>query len=171
MISKESIKIYHKENWWLIFETSPNNNKEVKNMDMNTIEESFPDGLKDQLLGNEKVSYFSYISYKGGCLSSSSRDEYWIALTNKRVLYKAKVKEEDTNTFIEKDGVLPLDKISFIEVTDVKKSGCGSSQVYELRISSSGGTVRIPLPTKEKGYEIRKKYSEVVEKIENKEKQ
>jgi hypothetical protein len=23
MISKESIKIYHKENWWLLFETSP----------------------------------------------------------------------------------------------------------------------------------------------------
>ena len=143
-------------------------------MDMNTIEESFPDGLKNQLLGKEEVSYFSYISYKGGCLSSSSRDEYWIALTNKRVLYKAKVKEEGTNILIEKDGVLPIDKISFIEVTDVKKpgcAGCASTQVYELRISSSGGTVRIPLPTKEKGYEIRKKYSEVVEEIGKKEKQ
>ena len=143
-------------------------------MDINTIEEGLPDGLKNQLLGNEKVYYFSYISYKGGCLSSSSRDEYWIALTNKRVLYKAKVKEEDTNTLIEKDGILPIDKISFIEVTDVKESGCGgcsSAQVYELRISTSGGTIRIPLPTKEKGYEIRKKYSEVVEKIKNKEKQ
>jgi hypothetical protein len=139
-------------------------------LSLDIINEGFPEEFKSQLLNNEKVHYFSYISYKGGCLSSSSREEYWIALTNNRVIYKTKILEEK-NKMVEKHGVLPLDKISFIEVTDVKQtSGCGSAQTYELRISTSGGTVRIPLPNKEKGYEIRRIYTDIAEKDKKKSK-
>jgi len=129
--------------------------------------ETLPQELSSQMLPNEDVYYFSFISYKGGCLSSSSRDEHWIALTNKRVLYKAKV-TEDTKT-VEKEGVLPLDKISFIEVTEIKESdgcgGCNSTAYNAIRISTSGGTILIPVPTKEKGNEIRNTFQHVLEEL------
>lgn len=72
---------------------------------------------------------------------------------------------EDNKNFVEKDGILPLEKISFIEVTEGQSGGCGCStaKVFQLRISSSGGTVVIPIPTKEKGHEIRKVYSQIAE--------
>jgi hypothetical protein len=128
--------------------------------------ETLPGDLATQLLPNEEVFYFSYISYKGGCFSSSSKDEHWIALTNKRVLYKAKVTE--TEKTIQKEGVLPIDKISFIEVTDVNESkgcGCNSVQYYALRISTSGGTITLPVPTKEKGNEIRNTFQHIIEEL------
>ena len=130
--------------------------------------EALPQALSGQLLANEDVFYFSYIAYKGGCLSSSSRDEHWISLTNKRVLYKAKVSEADKT--VEKEGVLPIDKISFIEVTQVTKDkggcvGCGKESYHGLRISTSGGTIVIPVPTKEKGDEIRNTFQHVIEEL------
>jgi hypothetical protein len=129
--------------------------------------EELPQELARQLLPKEDVYYFSYISYKGGCFSSSSKDEHWIALTNKRVLYKAKITE--ANKTVEKEGVLPLDKISFIEVTDVKKDdgcgGCNKVSYYALQISTSGGTVVIPVPTKEKGNEIRNTFQHIIEEL------
>ncbi|MFA5267547.1 MAG: hypothetical protein WC379_06210 [Methanoregula sp.] len=126
--------------------------------------EALPVGLATQLLPSELVFYFSYISYKGGCLSSSSKDEHWIALTNKRVLYKAKVTE--TEKTIEKEGVLPIDKISFIEVTDVRETkGCNSVQYYALRISTSGGTIVLPVPTRDKGNEIRNTFQHIIEEL------
>lgn len=134
------------------------------------IYEGLPDEVSSQLMSKEEVYYFSYISYKGGCGSSGARQNYWIALTNKRVLYKAKILEEKLK-YVEKDGILPLDKISFVEVSEVKDTkgcGCSSAKVFQLRISSSGGTVIIPIPTKEKGYEIRKVYSEITEEMKTK---
>ena len=123
--------------------------------------------LANQLLPNEDVFYFSYISYKGGCFSSSSKDEHWISLTSKRVLYKAKV-SENTKT-VEKEGVLPIDKISFIEVTEVKDEqgcgGCNNITYFALRISTSGGTIVIPVPTKDKGNEIRNTFQNVIEEL------
>lgn len=131
-------------------------------MTLITIEEGLPEELTIQLMSDEKVHYFSYISYEGGCLSSSSRDEHWIALTNKKVIYKAKLIEEAKT--IEKNGILPLPKTSFVEVTDVQNSsGCTTVQNYYLVISTSGGKVEIPIPTKEKGFEIRRVYSEIIE--------
>jgi len=139
-------------------------------MELETIEEGLPEELQSQLTKGEKVYYFSYITYKGGCGSSSSREDYWIALSNKRVLYKAKIMEENDKKIVEKEGVLPLEKVSFIEVTDIKDTtGCATSRVFELRISTSGGTVKIPVPTKEKGNEIRKVFLEVHEHHKNKE--
>jgi hypothetical protein len=131
-------------------------------MSIQRITEGLPNELTMQLLPQEEVYYFSYISFDGGCFSSSSRNNYWIALTNKRVLYKTKVMETN-NIFTEKDGILPLDKVSFIEVTEQTNKGCSPTKSYQLRISSSGGTSIIPIPTKEKGYEIRKVYSEIID--------
>ena len=126
---------------------------------------TLPNELGNQLLPNEDVFYFSYISYKGGCLSSSSRDEHWIALTGKRALYKAKVTEGEKT--VGKEGVLPLEKISFIEVTNVTDKtgcmGCNTVTYFALRISTSGGTVDIPVPTKEKGNEIRNIFQHIIE--------
>lgn len=128
------------------------------------IKEELPIGIKSQLLIDEDVYYFSYITSKGGCLSSSSRDEYWIALTNKRAIYNTKIFENEKT--VERNGILPLEKISFIEVSDKKvSSGCSSVQSYNLLISTSGGAINIPIPTKEKGYEIRSAYSEIMESI------
>lgn len=133
-------------------------------MVLKAITDGLPDELKIQLMSGENVYYFSYISFNGGCQSSSSRDEHWIALTNKKVIYKAKIIEKKDLKIIEKNGILPLDKISFIEVTDEKsKSGCSETQSYSLIISTSGGAVNIPIPTKMKGFEIRKIYSEIIE--------
>lgn len=134
------------------------------NMSLSPITEGLPDELRMQLLTEEQVYYFSYIAFKGGCLSSSSRSNYWISLSNKRILYKAKVSENNNQKLVEKDGIIPLDKISFMEVSEEStKSGCGCSNVkaFHLKIGSSGNTVVIPLPTKDKGYEVRKVYSEI----------
>ena len=78
-------------------------------------DEELPEILKSQLLPSEKVHYFSYIAFEGGCWSSSNLREHWIALTNKRVLYKSKVIQEN-GLLVETDGLLPLEKVSFIEV-------------------------------------------------------
>ncbi len=136
-------------------------------MALEIIKAGLPDELKTQLMVGENVYYFSYISSNGGCLSSSSRDEHWIALTDKKVVYNTKVIEDQKT--VEKNGILPLAKISFVEVTDEKSrsgcTGCISTQSYNLIISTSGGAVNIPIPTKEKGFEIRKVYSEIIEAI------
>jgi hypothetical protein len=134
-------------------------------MAISPITEGLPGELTMQLLGQEQVYYFSYISFTGGCGSSSSRENYWIALTNKRVLYKTKILEGNQK-YVERDGIVPLDKVSFIEVSEGQiPSGCSTAKAYQLRISSSGGTSIIPIPTKEKGYEIRKVYSEIIELV------
>jgi len=129
---------------------------------------ALPNEVEKQLLPNEDVFYFSYISYKGGCWSSSSRAEHWIALTGKRALYKAKVTEGEK--IVEKEGVLPLEKISFIEVTKITDKegcmGCNSKTNYALRLSTSGGTVSIPMPTKEKGDEIRNVFQHIIEEFQ-----
>lgn len=115
-------------------------------------------------MNTEKVYYFSFIAFRGGCGSSGQKENYWLALTDKRVIYKTKVAElkGKLENLIEKDGDLPFGKISFLEVSEAKEAkGCSSQQVFHLRLSTSGGTVIIPIPTKEKGYEIRKIYTEL----------
>lgn len=129
-------------------------------MTLKPVEEGIPTDLSLQLMSNEKVYYFSFIVSKGGCGGSGKKENFWICLTNKRVLYKTKIIEG--KAFIEKDGILPFDKISFLEVSESQEpSGCGSKKGFQLRISTSGGALIIPIPTKEKGYEIRQIYSEL----------
>ncbi|MBA2619676.1 MAG: hypothetical protein H0U87_00595 [Acidobacteria bacterium] len=129
-------------------------------MELIQIKEGLPSDVTMQLMSNEAVYYFSYISFQGGCGSNQTSTNHWIALSNNRVLYKTKVQENQT--FIEKDGILPFDKISFIEVSEVQVSqGCSQKKSFQLRISTSGGTLVIPIPTKEKGYEIRGVFTEL----------
>ena len=123
-------------------------------MTLTEITEGLPSDLKMQLMSSEKVFYFSFIPFTGGCGGSGLKDNYWISLTDKRVIYKTKVMED--KSFIEKDGILPFDKISFLEVSEAQ-GGC------QLRISTSGGTLIIPIPSKQKGYEIRQVYSELTQ--------
>lgn len=130
-------------------------------MALNSITTGIPSDLAMQLTSNEKVYYFSFISLTGGCFGSGKKDNYWIALTDKRVLYKTKVMEG--KVFVEKDGILPFEKISFLEVSEQSSQGCGQVKAFQLRISTSGGALIIPIPTKEKGYEIRQVYTELNE--------
>lgn len=121
--------------------------------------DSVPANVTSQLTEGEEVYYFSYITFEGGCGSSSPRAEHWIAITNDRVLYKTNINEN--NKMVTRDGIIPIRKISFMEVTEVTQSGCSSKKGYALRISSSGGVIAIPIPTKQKALEIRKVYSEI----------
>lgn len=133
---------------------------------------ALPGSVTAQLLKNENVYYFSYIAFKGGCSGSESLENHWIALTDKRILYKSKISENSNTKLIEKNGVIPFEKISFLEIaSSEQKQGCGGDlHSYELRIGSSGGVTVIPIPTEEKGFEIRKFYMEVLEILKEKEK-
>ncbi len=136
-------------------------------MTLAAITTGLPDDVTSQLMAAEKVYYFSFIAFKGGCGSNEQKENYWLALTDRRVMYKTKVSELKGNleNFVEKDGDLPFDKISFIEVSEGQEAkGCNTTKTFQLRISTSGGTIVIPIPTKEKGYEIRKTYSELSHK-------
>lgn len=136
-------------------------------MPLSEITTGLPPEVSTQLLPNEKVYYFSFIAFNGGCASSKPKENYWLALTDRRVMYKTKMLDlkGSLQNFIERDGDLPFEKISFIEVSEGQESnGCSSQQAFQLRISTSGGTVAIPIPSKEKGYEIRKVYSELSHK-------
>jgi len=133
-------------------------------MALTEINTGLPPEVTSQLMATEKVYYFSFITFKGGCGSSGQQDNYWLVLTDRRVMYKTKVSElkDKTEHFFERNGDLPFEKISFIEVSEVQTSkGCNTEKAFQLRISTSGGTIAIPVPTKEKGYEIRRIYSEL----------
>ncbi|MFY0631185.1 MAG: PH domain-containing protein [Flavobacteriaceae bacterium] len=129
-------------------------------MALKEITEGLPHEVSNQLMSNERVYYFTYIVSEGGCGSSGEKDKYWLALTETRVMYKTKFTDNSRNSkkkVIERDGDLPFSKISFIEVSE----GLSVDSLFELRISSSGGTIIIPIPTKAKGNEIRRIYSEL----------
>ena len=130
-------------------------------MKLEQINEGLPKELTNQLMSNESIFYFSYLSMSGGCGGGGKKEDYWIALSDKRVLYKTKVLEQNKN-YVERDGIIPFEKISFIEVSEAKTAqGCSTSKGFVLNISSSGGQAIIPIPTKEKGHEIRQVYSEL----------
>ena len=130
---------------------------------------ALPLSLTAQLLEKEDVYYFSYLILEkndGGCCGVNSRSDFWIALTNKRVIYKAKIREDSNTKLIERNGVIPFDKISSIEISHSEEStGCSNTESYELIIGSSGSQIIIPIPTEEKGFEIRKIYIEILEML------
>ena len=133
-------------------------------MPLEEIKTGLPLDLTSQLMTTEKVYYFSFIAFKGGCGSAGQKENYWLALTDKRVIYKTKVAElkEKLQSLVERDGDLPFGKISFIEVSEAQEAkGCSTQKVFHLRLSTSGGTIIIPLPTKEKGYDVRRIYTEL----------
>ena len=82
-----------------------------------------PLDFTNQLMPAEKVYYFSFIAFQGGCGSSGQKENYWLAMTDKRVMYKTKVSElkGKMQNLVERDGDLPFEKISFIEVSEWRK--------------------------------------------------
>ncbi len=126
-----------------------------------------PANVVCQLLNDEKVYYFSFLSLdNGGCLNvKATTEHYWICLTDKRILYKAKIQEGDNSKLIERNGIIPFDKISYLEITDKKEDyGCmGKTACFDLKVGNSGGVIGIPIPTERKGFEIRKIYMELLE--------
>lgn len=131
---------------------------------------ALPLSVTSQLLRDEKVYYFSYLilENKGGCMSSSARADYWIALTDKRLLYKAKVKNNDEHVqLIEKNGIVLLDKIGSLEIVKIEENlGCAGTDInYALNVGSVGNNVYILLPNESKGFEIRKTYMELTEAL------
>ena len=135
-------------------------------------QDTLPLSLTSQLLEKEDVYYFSYLiveSNDGGCFGSNSRSDFWISLTDKRIIYKAKIRENNNTKLIEKNGVIPFDKISSVEISHSEEStGCSNIESYELIIGSSGSQIVIPIPTEEKGFEIRKIYMEILEILKKK---
>ncbi|MEA3189492.1 MAG: hypothetical protein QOD77_74 [Thermoplasmata archaeon] len=120
----------------------------------------YPADLTNQLGSSEQVHFFSWLATKGGCFGlATKRDEYWIALTNQRVLYRAMVRDEANKRTIEREGMVPFSKVSGIEVTNVKADGCAGGKSSALKIGSSGGEVMIPVVNREKGLEVRNAYS------------
>ena len=136
-------------------------------MALTEIKTGLPLDLTNQLMSAENVYYFSFIAFKGGCGSSGQKENYWLAMTDRRVMYKTKVSElkGKLQNLVERDGDLPFEKISFIEVSEAQEAnGCSSQKAFHLRLSTSGGTLVIPIPTKEKGYEVRRIYTELSQK-------
>lgn len=144
----------------------------ISMQDLKIIERAeLPTTVVFNLIEEENVYYFSYLCFKDeGCFGGGSRSDYWICLTDKRILYKAQTKDSTDNKLSEKQGFIPFEKISFIEVVKADSNegcGCSGSTYYELRVGSSGGQVIIPIPTEMKGYEIRKIYTLVSNKKED----
>ncbi|HIH04076.1 MAG TPA: hypothetical protein HA263_09620 [Methanoregulaceae archaeon] len=132
-------------------------------MELATITEGLPAELTNQLLPSEAVYYFTYLS-RSGCLSNSwSKSDFWLALTQKRLIYKTNVVVNNIKSI--REGVLPFDKISFIEVKDTKHgcSGCSMAPTKFLMVSASGGTVEIPVASAEKGNEIKNLYQQLAD--------
>jgi len=120
----------------------------------------YPMDLTSQLGVGEQVRFFSYLATKGGCFGlAAKRDEYWIALTDRRILYRAMVR--DNKQTIERDGLIPFDKISHVEVAQATQSGCGGGKSFVLKVGASGGEVQIPIVSREKGLEVRNAYAKL----------
>jgi hypothetical protein len=124
--------------------------------------EGLPSDLIKQLSADEKIYFFSPVDFKGGCLESGGKGNYWAALTDKRLLYHAKVKEGDA--YLEREGILNLKNITSVEMAEGKPSGCMASKYWELRVNASGAIIGLPFPNKQKGLEVRAIYYELTER-------
>jgi hypothetical protein len=126
-----------------------------------------PTEFTSQLSEGENVYFFSPLETQGGCLGfGSSSGNFWVGLTDKRVLYHAKVKEG--NSYFERDGILLLKNISSLEISETQLPGCLGTSIlapksWELRINAQGGIIGLPFANKEKGNEMRSIYHELTQ--------
>ena len=126
--------------------------------------DGLPSDLVKQLNANEKLYFFSPVVFKGGCLGMGGGGNFWAALTDKRLLYHAKV--EEGNGFVEREGILQLKNISSMEMIEAKPKGCLSflsKSYWELRVNAQGAVIGLPFPNKQKGLEVRAIYYELVD--------
>jgi len=124
--------------------------------------EGLPSDLVKQLNADEKIYFFSPVIFKGGCLGLGGGGNFWAALTDKRLLYHAKVTEG--NGSFEREGVLQLKNISSMEMIEAQPKGCLGflSKHWELRVNAQGSVIGLPFPNKQKGLEVRAIYYELV---------
>jgi hypothetical protein len=124
--------------------------------------EGLPSDLVKQLNADEKIYFFSPVVFTGGCLEGGSKGDYWAALTDKRLLYHAKVKEGQA--YVEREGILQLPNITSVEMVEAQASGCFAKPFWELRVNAQGAIIGLPFPSKQKGLEVRAIYYELTEK-------
>lgn len=133
-----------------------------RNMPVEIKREGLPEDLTKQLNADEKLYFFSPVTFQGGCLSFLSKGDFWAALTDKRFLYHAKVKEAEA--YVEREGTLQLKNISGIEIVEVQPKGCLAQKYWELRVNAQGAVFGIPFPNRQKGLEIRSIQQELTER-------
>ena len=127
-------------------------------MPLKPITEGLPEDFASQLTPNETAYYFSFITLTGGCSGNGEKENHWIGITDKSIVFKTKVM--DGKKLFEKEAKIPFDKIGLIELSESQDAqGCRLKKGFQLRISTPSGTLIFPVPTKEKCYEIRKAYA------------
>lgn len=137
-----------------------------------------PKELNDLLEDGEDCYYYSPVAFKGGCLSFVEKTNYWVALSDKRLLYRAKIKTSDSTVqhYYEREGTIPFEKISHIEVGETTQSGCIESEAlgcmtnkyWGVNINVQGAIIHIPLPNKGDGSTLRALFYQIQEEKENK---
>lgn len=115
--------------------------------------QQLPPELRSKFQPGEVVHHFAYIDAKGGCAEGSTAKQ-WIAITDRRVLFEASVKDGDQSptTFKHQTGSIPMSKVSYVgTATSAESEGCGCAMAHhsQLRINSSGGQIILAIPTKE----------------------
>ncbi len=123
-------------------------------MALTPISLGLPADLTSQLVSDEIVYYYSYSATVGGCLTKGKRYNNYIALTNKRFIYST---PDFENNFQTKKGFTPIHNIAFMEVD---KDGL---RTY-LHVNTTGGSIKILMPTEERGGEIRRVFFELTNK-------
>ena len=127
-------------------------------MPLKPITEGLPEDFAIQLTPSETVYYFSFIALIGGCNGKGKKENHWIGITDKSIVFKTKVM--DGKKLFEKEAKIPFEKIGLIELSESQDAnGCRLTKGFQIRIRTPSATLIIPLPTKEKCYEIRKAYA------------
>jgi len=126
--------------------------------------DELPQEQAAKLLKGEIAYHFGYIAAKGGCLSSSSANQ-WIMITNQRVLFEAAVKEGEGlgAKFVHQSGSIPMAKVSFVGTSHLEtKEGCSQKKTTTLKINSSGGEVVLAVPSQEEAGRIQGVIDEII---------
>jgi len=123
-----------------------------------------PDDPRSKLREGEGVFHFGYIDVEGGCANPSSAKQ-WIMVTDKRIVYEATVKEGEgmSAKFNHQSGFIPMAKVSFVGTTTVQQpEGCTPTRTTLLTINSSGGQIRLAIPTRKEAARIQEVIDEIL---------
>jgi hypothetical protein len=129
------------------------------------ITKKIPSDIRSELQRGETAYHFEFIPFKGGCLSPGGSDEDWLLVTDRRVLYEASIEitEGSTQIYARRSGDIPLSKVSYVETTTFNKwEGCTNIKGSLLVIASSGGRIKIPVPTEEQALRVRRAINELI---------
>lgn len=113
-----------------------------------------PPAVTARLLPGERVRHFTYLP-QDGWLAVAGGDEHWVALTDLRVLYKARVLVGDPPRAAEREGSLPLGEVAAVLVEPAPRKGPLRRRRHLLTFLAASGDVRMPVAAKSKGDEVR----------------